>query len=326
MTISNGSPATALDVLNIYQHGGNVLMGKSGTIYVPVYINNVTGDTNVKLALWGRTAGESATEMGHGVSGHNHGVLQVKTNTSSYGELQAYNSTANPWETPASDKKLKIINGDNTGQTNIGRDGYSTSLPYTAVPSGVEIWIDGSDYSASIGNPNSKSNYHYDRTVSIGVEYTSLSTTPDSVVRRDTVSTYVKTCSISMYTSAGSHVYGAIKFTYDDASTFTTATATKTGMGYEEYPFTNPSPSKLVTEIEWRGWADVTSSEHYIVNNYVEDLYAWGDDGTTEWDSGWLDLTSTITWTAGWHYIELKETGDTGGILIYQVGINTGTD
>jgi len=38
----------------------------------------------------------------------------------------------------------------------------------------------------------------------------------------------------------------------------------------------------------------------------------WGVDGTTEWDTGLLDVSSEITWSAGEHTVTVK-TGATGG-------------
>jgi len=48
----------------------------------------------------------------------------------------------------------------------------------------------------------------------------------------------------------------------------------------------------------------------------------WGIDGTTEWDTGELDLSSEIVWSVGEHYIELRETGLTGGRIQWIVYIN----
>ena len=47
----------------------------------------------------------------------------------------------------------------------------------------------------------------------------------------------------------------------------------------------------------------------------------WGIDGTTEWNTGELDLTSLITWSVGEHYIELRCAG-TGGRLLGNIYIN----
>ena len=48
----------------------------------------------------------------------------------------------------------------------------------------------------------------------------------------------------------------------------------------------------------------------------------WGVDGTTVWDTGELDISATISWTVGDHYIELKETGAFGGTLVYTLLVN----
>lgn len=205
MTISNGSKTDANDVLNIYQHGNNVLMGKNGTIYVPVYINNASGTRNVKIALWGKAAGTSATAMVHGASEHQHSETHTHMFNNANGQAQAESQT---------------INGGFTGtMTSVagGSATYSNGILYTNVPQAVQIWIDGSEYTPTIDDPNGKGATMYDST-------------------------------------------------NDD----------------------------------------------------------WGTNGTTAWDTGWLDLSSLISWTAGWHYIELKETGGTGGTLIYHVAVNTG--
>jgi len=48
----------------------------------------------------------------------------------------------------------------------------------------------------------------------------------------------------------------------------------------------------------------------------------WGVDGATEWSTGKLNLSSTIDWTAGEHYIEFKCSEDIGGRLLYSLYIN----
>jgi hypothetical protein len=48
----------------------------------------------------------------------------------------------------------------------------------------------------------------------------------------------------------------------------------------------------------------------------------WGIDGTTEWNTGKLDLSDIIDWTAGEHYIEFKCTSVIGGRLLYSLYIN----
>lgn len=50
----------------------------------------------------------------------------------------------------------------------------------------------------------------------------------------------------------------------------------------------------------------------------------WGVDGTTEWNTGALNLSSLISWTAGEHYIEFRETGNFGGRIVGYVAVNTG--
>lgn len=47
----------------------------------------------------------------------------------------------------------------------------------------------------------------------------------------------------------------------------------------------------------------------------------WGDDGTSEWDTGLLDITSYIDKSVEEHLIELKEIGAIGGRLNYEVYI-----
>jgi len=47
----------------------------------------------------------------------------------------------------------------------------------------------------------------------------------------------------------------------------------------------------------------------------------WGSDGTTEWDTGLLDITTYINNTTEEQLIELKETGSSGGRLNYEVYI-----
>jgi hypothetical protein len=189
---------------------GNALIGKNGVLRVDVPIIS-TGDTpKVRLYLRGAAAGESATAMVHGVSGHDHGQSGLYTGNSSYKLDTGWGAsggwTYGTWNT--------MTGGDSSG-ANVGRTGYSTSNLYTDVPQAVQIWIDGSEYTVTIDDPNAKG--------------------------------------ATMYDSAN-----------DD----------------------------------------------------------WGTNGTTAWNTGELDLSALISWTQGEHYIEFKETGGTGGVLIYLVLVN----
>ena len=46
---------------------------------------------------------------------------------------------------------------------------------------------------------------------------------------------------------------------------------------------------------------------------------AWGSDGATPWATGRLDISQVIDWGVGEHSLEFKNTGDTGGRILYFV-------
>lgn len=208
MAISNASSNDANDVLNIFQHGGNVTVGKNGTIYIPVIINNVSGTKNVYLYLYGRKASADSTNFNHGMLvDHTHYILSTagSSGSTSYAGGTTYDGVV-------------LDRGDNTDtRVSVGELRETSDITLGDVPQAVQIWIDGTEYTATIDDPNGKGATMYDGT-------------------------------------------------NDD----------------------------------------------------------WGVDGTTEWSTGRLNLSSLITWTAGEHYIELKETGGTGGVLVYHVVVNTG--
>ena len=221
-TFSAGANAVAAEVndnflycKNIYHHGNNVMMGKTGTIWIPVIINNVNDTPDVYLEMWGKPAGTSATVFNHGMLvDHYHYINATQGET---------NST---WQTANATKNLKVLNiGEANAVGQISGGAVATAdapvvqslVAYTNVPQAVQIWIDGTEYTATIGNPNGK----------------------------------------------GSGMYDA-------------------------------------------GNAD------------------WGNSSGVAWDTGVLNLSSLITWTAGLHYIELKETGGEGGTLIYHASVNSG--
>lgn len=212
MTISNGSSNDGNDILNIYQHGGNVLQGRNGTVFIPVIINNASGVRNVYLYVYGKATGAGLTSSVHGVSRHYHGFLGIKAVTGNTRISTQSGSSG------ADDEYHTITSGDNgTNDGQIGDPNTSLSLAYTNVPKTVKIYVDGVDKTSTIGDPNGK---------------------------------------------------GATK--YDSGS------------------------------------------------------QSWGVNGSTIWDTGRLDLTSVITWTAGEHRIELVESGGFGGVLIYHCAVNTG--
>jgi len=284
VSISNGQLPDANDILNVYSHGGNVLVGKTGTVYLPVYINNADGVRNVKLALWGKAAGASATALTHGVGEHTH-----------------------TGSTSGSDPT------DNTG-TNVVAD--------TAVPEYVQIWIDGTEYTNPIGDPNNKDTVS---TISVA-DASTYSGSPGSYTVAKSFTGLDGVCRYLFlnlgHNSSSGTTYCRVKFYFDDETSFTTAAQSHTGNNplYTAKTFENSYATKTVTQID----VEINGA-----NSLCKDVYVysgWGVDGTTAWDTGWLTLTSVISWTAGWHYIELKETGGIGGTLIYQIGINVGTD
>lgn len=202
MTLSNGTSNDANDVLNIYHHGGNVLIGKNGTIFIPVIINNVSGTRNVYLYLYGKKAGASNTSFTHGAPKHDH-TSHTHLFRSSQVSAQGFAGA------------LGFV-GQMSSDTG-GESTHSEGLDDTNVPQAVQIWIDGTEYTVTIDDPNAKGATMYDGT-------------------------------------------------NDD----------------------------------------------------------WGIDGTTEWNTGRLNLSSLISWTAGEHSILLVETGGTGGTIIFHLSINAG--
>ena len=174
-----------------------------------------SGDTpKVRLYLYGKKAFEQAGTTAfcaeHDHSTHTH-VLRYDGNAKlDDGHLD---------EVGGSDLRIEGGAGNHSGTcldtTQVGTSGATAQVATTAVPQAVEIWIDGTQYTETIGDPNSKG--------------------------------------ATMYDTAN-----------DD----------------------------------------------------------WGVDGTTEWDTGELDISSTISWTVGEHYIELRETGSTGGRLSWYVMVN----
>lgn len=212
MTIANASSNDANDVLNIFHQGGNVLLGKNSTFYVPVIINNASGTRNVYLYLYGKAVGASASAPVHGVSRHYHGNLEIRG-----GGTAIASTTGSSFSSWTAAKGVQFTGGEAGDASSVGDSTYSLPLAYTAVPKDVQIWIDGVQYTSTIGDPNTKGATMYDS-----------------------------------------------------------------------------------------------------VNN------DWGIDGTTVWNTGRLNLSSLISWTAGEHYIEIKETGASGGVLVYQVCVNSG--
>lgn len=218
-TLTNGTLPDADQVManfnylrNIFHHGGNIAVGQTGTIYCPVVIQNTSNTPEVYLYLLGKKRGTASGLSNHGGGdSHYHGM---STADNQFDALAAgppptylFGFTGASWATNpvalgAADRiEVGILNN---------------TIVDTNVPKFVQIWIDGSQYTATIGDPNTKG--------------------------------------VSMY-SAGN---------------------------------------------------------------------GWGADGTTEWDTGRLNLSSLITWSTGLHYIELKETGGIGGTLIYHVSVNGG--
>lgn len=213
MTISNGSSNDANDLLNVYQHGGNAIIGKGGVLYIPVIINNTSGVRNVYLYLYGRKRGPSSglsNQGGGDAHYHDMDTADNKFDLVGSGPPTTYVFGSSGVTFSTNPSALSSGSKVTTGILN-------NTVTDTNVPKDVEIWIDGVEYTGTIGDPNGKGATMYDN------------------VNAD-----------------------------------------------------------------------------------------WGVNGTTEWSTGRLNLTSVISWTAGEHYIEIKENGSIGGTLVYQVMVNVG--
>jgi len=193
MVILSGQDGEAEDVLNSKTYNNDVRVGPGDTHKLYVHIDNGTGVRNIFLYLYGDKSAPEGAGTGF-VGQHDH-----STHTHTHNGKWAGGGSV-----PGS-----------TATTQVGTSGAVTPIDEASVPQAVEIWIDGSQYTATIGDPNSKG--------------------------------------ATMYDSGN-----------DD----------------------------------------------------------WGVDGTTVWNTGELDITDIISWTAGEHYIEFKETGSTGGRLQYNLYIN----
>lgn len=203
MTIQDGSLPDANDVRNLISGMSNLLMGKNSTMFLPIQIENASGVRSIKLWLWGKKAGLSDTSFVHGSSKHAHG-----THTH-LGALDS-GSFSRAQGTAAGSQNFT----QNITSVEGGEISHSGTIDDLDVPEGVQIFIDGVNKTADIGDPNGR---------------------------------------------------GAGEF---DAGSDT-----------------------------------------------------WGVDGTSEWQTLELDLTPLISWTAGLHDLEIKETGGTGGVLVWMLQV-----
>jgi hypothetical protein len=182
-------------ILNIQTYCLDTHIRPNGKKRIYVYIHNTDGVRNVYLYLRGLASDMAIVAHYHD---HNHGG-----NTG---------TTSNASGTGANGPHTHQVFSDTTGVNS------ATAITNgTTVPKAVQIWIDGTEYTATIGDPNAK----------------------------------------------GATMYDSVN-------------------------------------------AD------------------WGTNGTTEWNTGKLNLSSLISWTAGEHYIEFRDTENTGGRLIANVMVNAG--
>jgi len=319
MTLNNGNRCDVNDVLNIYHTGSNVLIGKTGTVRAPIIINNVSGDTNVYLYLRGLAAGVSATELVHGAVEHSHGTHTHEITIGNSGPI---------W-------------GETSVAAQVGGSDYSDTLLYTDVPESVSIWIDGDEYTAIIGDANAKGTTMFDQTLGFeaGPYEDSDNGGSDGYILKktftltggDNLSSHVIIDYTVSNTSFGQGAF-KVKWNYSDVTDNSVSFISNKDVD-SSHTFTNPEPSKIVTSINLYMEAYIVSgtntctatmSNIKVYGQGTEATGGWGVGGATEWDTGKLDLSSLITWTAGEHYIEFKEGGGTGGTLIYQVCVNSG--
>jgi len=100
--------------------------------------------------------------------------------------------------------------------------------------------------------------------------------------------------------------------------TYNTSGAT---VGTGNYPLTNVSPDTTPSGIQiWLDGEDRTATigdQHQLgAPHYQANSDTWGT-GSGDWHTKRLDLSNAVDWGVGEHSIEFKETGGTGGRLLY---------
>ncbi len=113
---------------------------------------------------------------------------------------------------------------------------------------------------------------------------------------------------------------GATAFSYSSYgishSSYTTAS------GYQERTCVNMVKSQIPQGVQiWIDGEDRTAAigDQQGVGAPGWTGTSWGSDGTTPWATGRLDISQIIDWGVGEHLLEFKNTGESGGRILYYV-------
>ena len=92
--------------------------------------------------------------------------------------------------------------------------------------------------------------------------------------------------------------------------------------GYQERTCVEVAKSEIPQGVEI--WIDGVDRTAAIGDQQAKGAPAWtgaswGEDGTTPWSTGRLDLSQVIAWGVGEHSLQFKNTGESGGKLQYHV-------
>ena len=154
---SDGSVLYDHELNNKLSFNDNLVIGKNGVLRIDVPIIS-SGDTpKVRLYLRGQVVGASPSSLTHGVVGHFHGSVQLNTVYNPSYVLSTTN-TSGEW----SSYQCRVDDGEGDYPYVIGMNSHSKSIPYNSVPKGVQIWIDGTNKTSTIGDPNMKGSTMYD--------------------------------------------------------------------------------------------------------------------------------------------------------------------
>jgi hypothetical protein len=127
------------------------------------------------------------------------------------------------------------------------------------------------------------------------------------------------------------HTHGSHSHNYNWCKGYSSGCINQSGstngstVGSGNYPLTNINNNSVPTKVQiWVDGENVTAAlgdpNQKGAPEYDAATNTWGGS-TNAWKSGRLDLSNVVDWGVGEHTLEFKETGNTGGRLLYYLYI-----
>jgi hypothetical protein len=319
-TFSPGTPAKSGEVndnfvylMGSYSRGESIFVSKGSNLFIPVHVDG-SFPPKVLLSIWGRLHDGSIS-----VPPHRHKI-----------NFQGNGTVGTTYPEIADHEQISIQhrahNGVNVVST-LGISGEGENIsPETTTPGLLQLWVDDEQKTNNILSDVITEDGDAFFDVKEPIEIT------DTFSR--TATTWINIADVENLDGKYPYIRYEqrfrnrvrIRFYYEDGTNvLVTGPEATTSGTFQEEVILNPQNKRV-------NWIRIESQRVGGTSTaQTRNIFATEDDqgfGLVDqnWTSGWIDMTSFIDWTEGWHDVEIRNPQSEGGLLLYQLNVNSGSN